>query len=145
MRLERSGRIGVILARIADLRKRAHTETDPVSKAELRGLESNWQAVLDSYTLVQDGKRFLNGMRGRRSAVALKLSQNEPVISQVEGPAAAKGHRLRCCWRSLSAWLLNTLTAKLARRSICPMHWNKGCITSSECRMNTRGASMDLQ
>jgi GAF domain-containing protein len=90
MSLERSDRISAVLARIADLRKRAHAATDPVSKAELRGLESNWQDVLDSYMLVQDGKRFLNGVRGRRSAAAMKLIQSEPVISQVEGPAAAK-------------------------------------------------------
>ena len=72
MLLERPDKISTCLARIADLRKRADAETDPVVKAELRVWVSDWLAVLDSYKLVQDGERFLNGVRGRRFATATK-------------------------------------------------------------------------
>ncbi|WP_156928019.1 hypothetical protein [Bradyrhizobium sp. Tv2a-2] len=79
MNLENPDRIPPCLTRIADLRKRADAETNPVAKAELRGLELVWLAILDSYMLVLDEKYFLNGAHRRRVAAVTEKSAKEGI------------------------------------------------------------------
>jgi len=63
-----SDKIKVCLSRAADLRGQAVTAADTVSKDELRGLESQWLAIAESYKLVEQSERYLKGLRARRSA-----------------------------------------------------------------------------
>ena len=75
MPLKTLDKISKCWARIEDLRKRAAAEADPGLKAELRTLELQWLAVLESYGFILDGTSFLNGVRARRSALQQKVDQ----------------------------------------------------------------------
>jgi hypothetical protein len=69
MPLNTSVKISKCLAHIAELRERARADADPASKAELRDLELQWMAVVDSYQMVEQSGRFLKDLRARRSAL----------------------------------------------------------------------------
>jgi hypothetical protein len=93
-----SNKINECLARLADLRQRADAETDLLSKTELRDLELQWLAVLESYKLVEEAVQFLKGVRAPRSAPEQMLPQIAGGIrstsSRVEIPPAANGASL---------------------------------------------------
>jgi hypothetical protein len=97
MRIKPSGKISECLARVADLRQRADTSTDAAAKAELRGLQLQWQAVVDSYQLMEETARFLSDVRARRAAArenppAARVTW--PTGGRADGSAAVNGASL---------------------------------------------------
>jgi hypothetical protein len=62
-----SDKLRECIVRIHDLRQRALSEKDRVSKAELHALELQWREAADSYKVVEASRRYLNDVRSRRS------------------------------------------------------------------------------
>ena len=98
MPLNTSVKISKCLAHIAELRERARADADPASKAELRDLELQWMAVVDSYRMVEQSRRFLKDLRVRQSAPKETRAQTAgtiwPTSTRLETSPAANGTSL---------------------------------------------------
>src|SRR5215467_12405421 len=98
MPLSTSVKISKCLAHIAELRERARADADPASEAELRNLELQWMAVVDSYRMVEQSGRFLKDLRLRRSAPKETGAQTAgtiwPTNRRLEASPAANGASL---------------------------------------------------
>jgi hypothetical protein len=95
MPLDTSVKISKCLAHIAKLRERARADADPASMTELRDLELQWMAVVDSYQMVEESGRFLKDLRARRFAPKETRAQTAgtiwPTSRFVEASPAANG------------------------------------------------------
>ena len=93
-----SVKISKCLTHIAELRERARADADPASKVELRDLELQWMAVVDSYQMVEQSGRYLKDLRARRSAPKEPRAQTAgtiwPTSRRLEVSPAANGASL---------------------------------------------------
>jgi hypothetical protein len=62
-----SNKLSECLLRIDELRRRAQSGSDPVSKAELHRLELQWLTVADSYKALEESSRYLHDLRNGKS------------------------------------------------------------------------------